>query len=205
LELSEALRRRHMVRAFGPDPVDPATVDALLDAARRAPSAGNTQAVRFLVLDTADAVAGYWDLTLPPVRRASFAWPGLVAAPVLVVVLVDPAAYVDRYAEPDKAATGLGAGTDAWAVPYWWVDAGAAIQSLLLGVVDVGLGACLFGLFAHEEAVLGAHGVPAGWRAAGTVAIGPLPGPETDRPGLSAARPRPPLSAVAHRGRWQQG
>jgi len=203
LELSEALRRRHMVRAFGPDPVDPATVDGLLDAARRAPSAGNTQAVRFLVLDTPAAVAGYWDLTLPVERRATFAWPGLVAAPVLVVVLVDPAAYVDRYAEPDKAVTGLGAGPEAWAVPYWWVDAGAAIQNLLLGVVDAGLGACLFGLFAHEETVLRAHGVPVGWRAAGTVALGPLPVPAASRPGRSATRTRPPLRAVVHRGRWQ--
>jgi nitroreductase len=194
-----------MVRAYTSAPVPAALVDGLLDLARRAPSAGNTQAVRFLVLDTPAAVAGYWDLTLPPDRRDGFAWPGLVTAPVLVVVLVDPGAYVARYAEPDKAATGLGAGPGAWAVPYWWVDAGAVIQNLLLGVVDAGLGACLFGLFAHEEAVLGAHGVPGGWRAAGTVAIGPLPEPETDRPGRSATRPRPPLGAVVHRGRWHDG
>jgi nitroreductase len=188
-----------MVRAFGPEAVDPAVVDTLLDGARRAPSAGNTQAVRFLVLDTPEAVAGYWDLTLPAERREGFAWPGLVVAPVLVVVLVDPGAYVARYAEPDKAATGLGRDTGAWGVPYWWVDAGAAIQDLLLGVVDAGLGACLFGLFDHEEAVLRAHGVPPGWRAAGTVALGH---PAADRPGRSAGRPRPPLDVVVRRGRW---
>ncbi len=199
-----------MVRAFGPDPdapapVDPAVVDTLLDGARRAPSAGNTQAVRFLVLDTPEAVAGYWDLTLPAERREGFAWPGLIVAPVLVVVLVDPGAYVARYAEPDKAATGLGRDAGAWGVPYWWVDAGAAVQDLLLGVVDAGLGACLFGLFDHEEAVLRAHGVPSGWRAAGTVALGhPATGPETARPGRSAGRPRPPLDAVVRRGRWEE-
>ena len=195
-----------MVRAFGPDPSHPdpgvpPVVDALLDGARRAPSAGNTQAVRFLVLDTPEAVARYWDLTLPPERRETFAWPGLVVAPVLVVVLVDPEAYVTRYAEPDKAATGLGRGPGEWTVPYWWVDAGAAIQDLLLGVVDVGLGACLFGLFAHEGAVLRAHGVPAGWRAAGTVAIGH---PAPDRPGRSAGRNRAPLGEVVRRGAWAQ-
>lgn len=193
-----------MVRAFGPDPtapdpVDPAVVDALLDGARRAPSAGNTQAVRFLVLDTPTAVAGYWDRTLPPERRATFAWPGLLVAPVLVVVLVDPGAYVARYGEPDKAATGLGEGEAAWTVPYWWVDAGAAIQDLLLGVVDAGLGACLFGLFRHEEAVLRAHGVPTGWRAAGTVALGH---PAPSRAGRSAGRERAPLGEVVRRGQW---
>lgn len=196
-----------MVRAFGPDPAAPApipmaTVDALLDAARRAPSAGNTQAVRFLVLDTPEAVAGYWAITLPPGRREEFAWPGLLVAPVLVVVLVDPAAYVARYAEPDKAGTGLGEGPEAWTVPYWWVDAGAVVQNLLLAVVDAGLAACLFGLFHHEEAVLAAHEVPDGWRAVGTVALG-RPGP--DRPGRSASRPRPPLDDLVHRGGWDRG
>lgn len=200
MELGDALRRRRMVRAFGPEPVEPEVVDGLLDAARRAPSAGNVQAVRFLVLDTPDAVAGYWDLTLPPERREGFAWPGLVAAPALVVVLVDPGAYVTRYAEDDKAGTGLGSGHEAWTVPYWWVDGGAAVQTLLLGAVGVGLGACLFGLFAHEQAVLAAHGVPSGWRAVGTVALGhPV---AEERPGRSAGRSRPALAAVVQRGRW---
>lgn len=203
MELGDALRRRRMVRSFGPDPVAPEVLDGLLDGARRAPSAGNAQAVRFLVLDTPEAVAGYWDLTLPPERREGFAWPGLVTAPALVVVLVDPDAYVSRYAEADKAGTGLGAGRAAWSVPYWWVDGGAAVQTLLLGAVDAGLGACLFGLFAHEEAVLAAHGVPSGWRAVGTVALGhPASGEVDERPGRSASRPRPPLGAVARRGRW---
>jgi nitroreductase len=191
-----------MVRAYTSDPVPAAVVDGLLDLARRAPSAGNTQAVRFLVLDTPEAVAGYWDLTLPPARRDGFAWPGLVAAPVLVVVLVDPAAYVARYAEPDKAPTGLGEGTDAWPVPYWWVDGGAAVEALLLAAVDAGLGACLFGVFDAEAAVLAAHGVPDGWRAVGTVSLG---WPAPDRPSRSQRRPRPPIDEVVRRGRWDAG
>lgn len=188
-----------MVRAFAPGPVAPELVDHLCDLARRAPSAGNTQAVSFLVLDDPERVAAYWAATLPEDRRAGFAWPGLITAPALVVVATDPGAYAARYAEPDKAATGLGAGTDAWAVPYWWVDAGAAIEHLLLGAADAGLGACLFGLFDHEAAVAAAFGVPAGIRLVGTVALGQ---PAPDRAGRSAARPRRPLPDVVHRGRW---
>lgn len=204
MELDEVIRQRRMVRAFGPDPEAPAPVapevlDALLDAARRAPSAGSSQATRFLVLDSPEAVAGYWDLTLPSERRSGFAWPGLVVAPVLVVVLVDPGAYPARYAEDDKSATGLGVGVDAWPVPYWWVDAGMVVQNLLLEVVDAGLGACFFGLFDHERPVLDAHGVPRGWRAVGTIALGH---PAPSRPGRSAGRERPPLAEIARRGRW---
>lgn len=199
MDLTDAVRRRRMVRAFTAEPVAPGVVDALCDLARRAPSAGNSQGVAFLVLDQPDATARYWSATLPEERREGFRWPGLLRAPVLVVVATRPDAYVDRYAEPDKAATGLGVGTDAWPVPYWWVDAGAAVEHLLLGVVDAGLGACLFGLFDHEQAVADAFGVPADHRLVGTVAIGH---PAPDEPGRSADRPRRRLDDVVHRSRW---
>jgi nitroreductase len=123
LDLADAVRRRRMVRAFRDDPVDPRVVDRLVDLARRAPSAGNSQGMAYLVLEGADTAA-YWDVTLPAERRATFGWPGLVDAPVLLVVLVRPAAWVERYAESDKAAAGLGGSADDWPVPYWWVDAG---------------------------------------------------------------------------------
>jgi nitroreductase len=199
LDLSDAVRRRRMQRNFDARPVPPETLDALLDQARRAPSAGNAQGTAFVVLEGPAQTARYWDQTLPPERRAGFRWPGLLTAPTLVVVLTSPAAYVDRYAEPDKAARGLGGDAGAWPVPYWHVDAGMAVQTLLLGAVDAGLGACFFGLFDHEAAVLHALGVPEGWRAVGTVALGhALP----DEPGRSAARARRPLDEVVHRGGW---
>jgi len=84
-------------------------------------------------------------------------------------------------------------------VPYWWVDGGMAVEHLLLGAVDAGLGACFFGLFDHETAVLAALGVPDGWRALGCVAVGH---PAPDEPGRSATRPRHRLGAVLHRGGW---
>jgi nitroreductase len=187
-----------MVRAFARRPVPPATVDALVDLARRAPSAGNTRPTAFVLLE-GDETARLWDVTLPPDRRASFRWRGLLDAPVVIVPLVEPAAYVRRYAEADKAATGLGAGEEAWPVPYWWVDGGMAVHALLLGAVDAGLGALFFGLFDDEAAALAALGVPAGWRAPGAVALG---WPAPDEPGRSAGRPAPPTAAVVHRGGW---
>lgn len=199
MELSRAIRARRMVRSFADEPLAPSVVDELCDLARRAPSAGNSQAVAFLVLDEPATVARYWDVTLPEPRRATFRWPGLVKAPALVILAVRPVTYLERYGEADKARTGLGEGTDAWPVPYWWVDAGAAAQNLLLAAVDAGLGACLFGLFEHEQAVADAFEVPDGWRLVATVAIG-HPAPSV--PGRSADRPRRPLDEVRHRNRW---
>jgi nitroreductase len=189
-----------MVRSFDRRPVPIAEVDRLIDLARRAPSAGNTQACAFVVLSGGET-ARLWDVTLPAERRAGFRWQGLLDAPVVVVPVVSPGAYVSRYAEADKASTGLGSGSDAWPVPYWWVDAGMAVHGLLLAAVDAGLGALFYGLFDHEAAALAALGVPDGWRAVGAVALG-WPAPSGDAPGRSSTRPRPPLSSVIHRGRW---
>lgn len=187
-----------MRRVFTQEPIDGGTLDALLDLARRVPSAGNAQGLSWLVLDTPSATSRYWDLTFGE-RRADFAFPGLLHAPVLVVALADPEAYVTRYGEPDKAESGLGEDAASWPVPYWFVDAGMAVQTLLLAAEDGGLGACFFGLFAHERAVLDAFGVPRHIRAAGTIALGhPAPGPE--RPGRSASRPR--RDDVIRRGSW---
>ncbi|HEU0171609.1 MAG TPA: nitroreductase family protein [Acidimicrobiales bacterium] len=198
MELRDAVRARRMVRAFARRPVPRATVDDLIDLARRAPSAGNTQPWHFVVLE-GEETARLWDVTLPLPRREAFRWSGLLDAPVVVVPVVDPGAYASRYAEDDKRATGLGDGPDAWSVPYWWVDGGMAVHGLLLAAVDAGLGALFYGLFDHEAAVLAALGVPAGYRALGAVALG---WPAPDEPGRSAGRPRPALGDVVHRGRW---
>lgn len=183
-----------MCRSFLPDPLPDGLLAELLDQARRSPSAGNTQAVEFCVVEDPER---YWRLTLTPEHRSEFPWPGLLDAPVLVVVLTCPERYVRRYAESDKARTGLGEGTDAWPVPYWWVDAGMAVHCLLLGASAVGLGSCFFGAFEHEAAVIEGLKIPEGRRAVGTVALG-YPAP--DRPSSSATRPRRPLHEVVYYG-----
>lgn len=187
-----------MTRAYTAEPVDALVVDEILDLARRGPSAGKTDSLQFLVLSGAD-VARYWDTTLPVDTRSSFPWPQLLDAPVLVIPWVEPGAYVRRYREADKARTGLGDGQDAWPVPYWWVDGGAAAMTILLAAADADLGALLFGLFEHEDDVRSEFGVPDGFRAIGTISLGH---PAPDRPSMSAGRKRPPFDTVVHRGDW---
>lgn len=193
MELERAISARRMVRAFRPEPLDDGSIDEMLDLARRGPSAGNTQATGFVVLDRPELVRAYWDITLPEPRRAGFRWQQLLDAPVLVLVTTDPSAYVGRYAESDKQRTGLGRGAEAWPVPYWWVDAGAVAQNLLLVVTGRGLGACLFGPFDHEAAIIEGFDLDPERRLVATIAIGrPLP----DEPGRSSVRPRPPVDLV---------
>lgn len=189
-----------MVRSFRPEPVEPALVDRMLELARRAPSAGNSQGFEAVVLEGREQTARFWDATLPADRRAGFRFPGLLAAPLIVLPLADPGAYVRRYGEADKAATGLGAGTDAWPVPYWTVDASFAVMTLLLAATDAGLGALFFAVFRGAEAVRSEFAIPADRQLLGAVALGHPA--DDDAPGRSASRPRRPLDRVVHRGGW---
>lgn len=186
-----------MRRNFSDAPVDTDLLDGLLDLARRAPSAGHTQATELVVLDGPAATGRYWEVTLPPGdRRNQFKWPGLLVAPVIVLVCTRPDAYLARYGESDKSGTGRSAGYDRWPVPYWWFDAGAVAQNLLLLAADAGLGACLFGPFDYEDELRETFGLSPDTRIAAAVAVGhPLP----DTPGRSTARGWKPMTEVVRR------
>ena len=168
--------------------------------AARAPSAGNTQGWHAVVLEGAQT-ATFWDITLPAPRRATFGWPRLLDAPAIVLPFADAEAYVSRYSEPDKAASGLGGGPDAWPVPYWTIDTAMAVMTLLLAAEAAGLGALLFGVFRGERELRTALGVPDRLELLGAVALG-FPALEGSRPGRSAGRARRPRDAFVHRGRW---
>ena len=199
MELTDAMRRRRMVRAFTGRPVEPAVLDHLLVQACRAPSAGNTGGWDLVVLQ-GDQTATFWGCTTTnDWRRRSRRWPGLAAAPVVVVLVCDPAAYASRYRLPDKTGSGLG-DEQAWPVPYWFVDAGMATMALLLGATDAGLGACFLGNFRGEDALLLALGVPAGRRYVGAVVLGEPA--EHDPPSASLTRGRRHREQVVHPGRW---
>lgn len=192
-----------MCRSFLPDPLAPGVLDGLVDMASRAPSAGRAQGWHLIVLEGADT-ARFWDATLPTERRAGFRWPHLLDAPVIALPFADPDAYVARYAEPDKAHTGLGDSETAWPVPYWTVDASMAVMTLLLGAEDAGLGALFFGVFRGEDDLRAALSVPEHLQLLGAIALGhPRVGdPDAVGTGRSAARPRRAADQIVHRGGW---
>ena len=190
-----------MTRCFEDRLVDAELVESILAAGLRGPTAGHTQGVDLLVLEGPAQTGRYWDTTLPTADpagdRAGFPWPGLLAAPLLVVVLSSEAAYRRRYAEPDKAEPDKAAA--AFDVPWWHVDAAFAALLLQLAAVDAGLGTLFFATH-QAPALRRAFGVPAEWTPVGTVAIGH---PAPDRPSSSVVtRRRRPAAEAIHRGGW---
>jgi nitroreductase len=203
-EFAEVVRSRRMTRAFDSRPIGADVLDGLVDLASRAPSAGKTQGWHLVVLEGA-STGLFWDSTLPAVKRDSFRWQHLLTAPVIALPLADSKAYVDRYAEPDKAQTGLGAGASAWPVPYWTIDASMAVMTLLLAAEDVGLGALFFGVFRGERELRQRLGIPPGLELLGAVALGypaAASGDPSSGPGRSAGRGRRQAQQIIHRGHW---
>jgi nitroreductase len=190
-----------MTRAFDARPVPADVLDRLVELASWAPSAGKSQGWHLVVLEGPET-ARFWDATLPAVRRDSFTWQRLLDAPVIALPFADPKAYVDRYAEPDKAATGLGAGAHAWPAPYWTIDASMAVMTLLLAAEDVGLGALFFGVFRGERSLRRELRVPPGLELLGAIALGYRADDTPARPGRSAGRPRRSPAEIVHRGGW---
>jgi nitroreductase len=187
-----------MVRRYAPDPVDPAVVDRMLAHAQRAPSAGFSQGWAFLVMDTPEDVARFWEATGADPGESNTWLDGMRTAPVVIVPLACRNAYLDRYAEPDKGWTDRDAAR--WPVPYWYVDTGMAALLILQTAVDEGLGACFFGIPSeHIGRFRTAFGVPPDHEPIGAITVGHRTG-DAGVPGSPARRGR--RRDVVHRGRW---
>jgi nitroreductase len=202
VEFAEVVRRRHMVRDYDPDrPVPPEVRDRLLEHAIRAPSAGFSQGWAFLVLESPEERDLFWRATTSAEDEERMAdWlVRMRRAPLLIVPLSHKAAYLQRYAEPDKGWTDQD--EKRWPVPYWDIDAGMAALLMLLTAVDEGLGACFFGIQPSEHPRFhAAFGVPDEYTAVGCVSVGYTG--TADRRSPSLKRGRRGLDEVVHRGHW---
>jgi nitroreductase len=187
-----------MTRQFSGDPLDGGVLADLLETALRAPSAGYSQGVHFVVL-TGDAVARFWQTTDAEAWFAT-TQDGVLRAPVMVLPVADPNAYTSRYSESDKAGHGLEIAAN-WPVPFWLTDTAMAVQNLLLLVEAQRLGALYFGIFRNLDVLFADLGVPDGMLSVGAVAIGHRAA--TDRPsGSATTRPRRPTAEVVHDNQW---
>jgi nitroreductase len=199
MEFADVVRRRHMVRDYDPDrPVPPELRERLLEHAIRAPSAGFSQGWAFLVLESPEERERFWTATTSD--DAPDAWlTRMRRAPLLIVPMSHKAAYLDRYAEPDKGWTDRD--ETRWPVPYWDIDTGMASLLMLLTAVDEGLGACFFGIPPeHMGPFRAAFGVPDAYTPIGCLTVG-HPG-SADRRSPSLKRGRRGIDEVVHRGRW---
>jgi nitroreductase len=196
MEFQEVIRRRHMTRNFDARSVTRALIEQVVGAGVRSPTAGFSQGCSFLILDEPPARAAFWECVHPQPAPEGGRWAGLRRAPVLIVPLADKQAYLDRYAEPDKAGLGM-AEESGWPAPYWEIDAAFATMSMLLAATAAGLGVAFFAIGRGKAELLDAFSVPAGRQTIGALALGWPGQPQSATP--SAARPR---RTLLHWGQW---
>ncbi len=199
MEFETVVRRRRMTRRFAADrPVSSALVRDLVGLAQRAPSAGFSQGWDVLALTDETDRAAFFAAAADSAEPADPWLRGIGAAPVLLLCVANPTAYLDRYAEPDKGWTDRS--VEHWPIPYWDTDMAMAAMVILLGATDRGVASLFFGVPAgRHEAVRAAFGIPADRHLVGVIALGH----EEERVvSPSLRRGRRPLDTVLHVGRF---
>ena len=164
MEHRRVVAARRMVRRYLPDPVDPATLARIARAALHGPRAGQAEGISVVVVTDAEQRAALARLADEEKWVANGHAPWLSPAPAHLVLCVEPAAYRRRYAEADKDPGAL-------AVPWCWVDGGAALTLVLLAAVDEGLAAGFLGAHALPG-LAAALGLPPGVEPLGVITVG---------------------------------
>jgi len=163
MEVLEAIRSRRSVRAFLPEPVPPDLLEALVDAARWAPSGLNNQPWRFHIVQSQEVLEG--------LARCTRYGHVLRSARAAIAVFLDGEASYHR----DKDCQGVG----------------ACLQNLLLAAHGLGLGACWLGeILNRREEVERLLGAPATCELMAVVALGT---PARDDQGQAGRLPREDL------------
>jgi nitroreductase len=199
MDFRDVVRHRRMVRRFAQRPVPPRVIDRILDTGRRAPSAGFSQGLELLVLDTPETVAKFWETTRDP----RFGWDEEDVAngpTVLILPLPDARRYLDRYSQPDKIDFGMDEEAN-WPVRFWEIDAAMASMLILLAAVDEGLGAWFFGIAHGERELLDRFDVPPALRPIGIIGLG-YRADDEEPSGSWMKRRRRPFEDQVHRNGW---
>lgn len=150
MDVMEVIRGRRSVRAFKSEDVPSEIVEKLIDAARWAPSAGNIQPWKFIVVRNPEIKRR--------LARAALDQAFIEEAPVVIVVCADEACYSQRYGIRGEAL-------------YCIQDTAAAIQNIHLVAYALKLGTCWVGAFRENE-VREILRVPYGIRPVALIPVG---------------------------------
>ena len=166
MDVFEAIKNRRSIRRYKTDPVDDKTVEAVLEAAHWAPSWGNTQCWRFIVvrdLGTRSQIADtLMKETIDNELVKNAATGAINQAPVLIVLCAEMGQAGCRPAGMPVTDKG-----DCW----YMFDIALAMQNLTLAAHAKGLGTVIVGGFDAPK-VASILGVPSGFRVVTLTLLG---------------------------------
>jgi len=150
LDVFEAIKERRSIRAYTDEKVSDKDVERLIEAARWAPSAGNSQPWEFVVVKDVEMKRKLSDAAL----NQTF----IEKAPVVIVVCADL----------NRSSRGYGSrGEHLYSIQ----DTAAATENILLAAQELGLATCWVGAF-HENEVAKAVKAPRNLRPVAIVPVG---------------------------------
>lgn len=142
MDTLEAIKNRRSIRKFKSDAVDDKTLEAVLDAARLAPSWSNTQCWKFIVVrDNGTKAKLAETLYVVPATGSNPAGNAIKSAPVVIAAIAEKgvSGYFDGKLSTDKGE-------------YWFMfDVALAMQNLSLSATALGLGTVHVGLFDSKK------------------------------------------------------
>jgi nitroreductase len=174
MDLYRVLEERRSIRKYKPDIVPKEKLERILEAARIAPSWSNLQCWRLILVEDPSTKKALAE-SMPgknPARKAVGE-----TAPLVLVLCADPKESGDQD------------GKD-----YYLLDAGLAMQQLMLAAHAEGLGTCWVAWF-DEEKARAVCSIPPEYRV---VALTPLGFPDAQ----PAAGPRKELAQIAFGEKW---
>ncbi len=196
MEFADVVMKRRAVRRFVDGGVDREVIERIARLAQRTPSAGFSQGQRLVVVvdpglrRRVGVVCGEQQYE-PDFGR----WISECAAQF--VPCVSEGIYHRRYQEPDKLDED-GSEID-WPIPYWWVDVGATMQTVMLAAVNEGLGCGFAGPAGGVAPLREALGIPEAFTPIGVMPVG-IPLPDVRSPSLQ--RGWVPFEQFARWDRW---
>jgi len=142
MEVFEAIKGRRSVRKYKSTPVTDEDVNAVLEAARLAPSWANTQCARYIVVRDAVTKAKLAEVMVPPTPAVT----AMREAPVVIVACAElgKSGYKKGFAVTNKG-------------DWFMFDVALAMQNLALAAYSRGLGTVHVGIFDAKkvEEILG--------------------------------------------------
>ena len=195
----DLLEQRRMVRHYTGEPVPREALERMAATVRRAPSAGFSQGQRLLVVDDPELLARIAALGDDEPLEGVEPWFETAAAQIFVMTRERD--YHDRYQSEDKLQDGA---EIEWPVPFWHVDAGAAMMLILLAALEEGLAAAVYGIFGEDEQKLrDLLRIPADLTLVAGVSIGhPLPDPGWSAKTSRSTQRRRTVEEVVQWNRW---
>ena len=179
MNLDQILLKRRSVRAYDDRPIARKDLLAIIESARMAPSACNSQTWRFIVVTNPEMIKRICAEAMRPIIPNRW----LKQAPAIIV----------GCSRLDIIANRIGGGITG--IEYYQIDLGIAMEHMVLKATDLGLATCWVGWF-KQDIIKSLLKIPAHIKVSALLAVGYAKNDAAQK------RLRKPIARIAYAEEW---